>query len=187
MIRSLVLFTHVAAVIALFVGLVLEWFALYAVGRATTREEGITWVRLNLALQRVLGIAFGATLLSGFYLGSRMGVLGSGWMLASYAAILLIGASGGVMARRLTRTLRVALQNPNDLTFTAVQASVSAWAPRLTLRIRVALALAIVYLMIGKPGIGISLAIIATALVLALLLASLQKGPAPSPFVEGYR
>jgi len=71
------------AVIALAVGLVLEWFALNAVQRATTREEGLRWVKLNVASQRVLGIAFGATLLSGFYLGSRMGVLGRGWMLAS--------------------------------------------------------------------------------------------------------
>jgi hypothetical protein len=42
-IRSLVLFTHVVAVIALAVGLVLEWFALNAVQRATTREEGLRW------------------------------------------------------------------------------------------------------------------------------------------------
>jgi hypothetical protein len=42
MIRSLVLFTHVVAVIGLFVGLVLEWFVLDAMRRAATREEGIT-------------------------------------------------------------------------------------------------------------------------------------------------
>jgi hypothetical protein len=186
MIRSLVLFTHVVAVIALAVGLVLEWFALNAVQRATTREEGLRWVKLNVASKRVLGIAFGATLLSGFYLGSGMGVLGRGWMLASYGAILLIGVSGGLMARRLGRTLRPAIANPNDLTFAAVQASASAWIPRLALRIRAALALAIVYLMIAKPEIGVSLVIIASAFVLAML-ASLQKRPAASPLVEGYR
>jgi hypothetical protein len=93
MIRSLVLFTHVVAVIALAVGLVLEWFALNAVQLTTTREEGLRWVKLNVASQRELGIAFGATLLSGLYL-SGLGVLGRGWMLASYAAILLIGGSG---------------------------------------------------------------------------------------------
>src|SRR4030095_5261282 len=93
MIRSLVLFTHVVAVIALAVGLVLEWFALNAVQLTTTREGGLRSGKLNVASQRELGIAFGATLLSGLYL-SGLGVLGRGWMLASYAAILLIGGSG---------------------------------------------------------------------------------------------
>jgi hypothetical protein len=53
-------------------------------------------MRLSLPAQRALGIAFGVTLLSGFYLGSRIGVLRQGWMLSSYGAILLIGLSGAL-------------------------------------------------------------------------------------------
>jgi hypothetical protein len=93
MIRSLVLFTHVVAVIGLFVGLVLEWFALDAMRRAATRQEGITWVRLIVAAQRVMSIAFGVILLSGLSLGRQVGVLDDGWMLVSYGAILLIALS----------------------------------------------------------------------------------------------
>jgi hypothetical protein len=185
MIRSLVLFTHVVAVIGLFVGLVLEWFVLDAMRRAATREEGITWIRLIVAAQRVMSIAFGVILLSGLALGRQVGVLGDGWMLASYGAILLIALSGGLMARRVVRPLRLAIENRNDRTFAAAQASASAWVARLALRSRVALALAIVYLMIGKPDVGVSIVVISIALLIAM--ATLRKRPAASIVVEGHR
>jgi hypothetical protein len=185
MIRSLVLFTHVVAVIGLFVGLVLEWFVLDAMRRAATREEGITWIRLIVAAQRVMSIAFGVILLSGLALGRQVGVLGDGWMLASYGAILLIALSGGLMARRVVRPLRLAIENRNDRTFAAAQASASAWVARLALRSRVALALAIVYLMIGKPDVGVSIVVISIALLIAM--ATLRKQPAASIVVEGHR
>jgi hypothetical protein len=186
MIRSLVLFTHVVAVMGLFVGLVLEWFVLDGMRRAATREEGITWIRLIVAAQRVMSIAFGVILLSGLALGRQVGVLGDGWILASYGAILLIGLSGGLMARRVVRPLRLAIENPNDRTFIAAQASASAWVARLALRSRVALALAIVYLMIDKPDAGISIVVISIALLIAML-ATLRKQPAASIVVEGHR
>jgi hypothetical protein len=186
MIRSLVLFAHVVGVIGLFVGLVLEWFALDAMRRAATREEGITWVRLIVAAQRVMSIAFGVILLSGLFLGRQVGVLGDGWMLVSYGAILLIALSGGLMARRVVRPLRLAIENPNDLTFIAAQASASAWAARLALRSRVAVALAIVYLMIGRPDVAMSIVVMSIALLIAML-ATLRKQPATSIVVEGHR
>jgi hypothetical protein len=108
-------------------------------------------------------------------------------MLASYGAILLIALSGGLMARRVVRTFRLAIENPNDRTFVAAQASASASVARLALRSRVALALAIVvYLMIGKPEVGISIVVISIALLIAML-ATLRKQPATSVVVEGHR
>jgi hypothetical protein len=169
------------------VGLVLEWFALDAMRRAATREEGITWIRLIVTVRRVMSIAVGVILLSGLSLGRQVGVLSDGWMLASYGAILLIALSGGLMARRVVRTFRLAIENPNDRTFVAAQASASASVARLALRSRVALALAIVvYLMIGKPEVGISIVVISIALLIAML-ATLRKQPATSVVVEGHR
>jgi hypothetical protein len=186
MIRSLVLFTHVVGVIALFAALILEWLGLDAIRHSVTRAEGMAWVRLSVAVPRVLAIALGATVLSGFYLGSRLGMLGSSWMLPSYGALLLIGLSGGLMARPLVRTLRLAVRDPSDRTFRAVQASASGWLARVSVRIRAALALAIVYLMIGKPDVGIALIVIGIALVSALV-ASLPKRQAGSAVMHGSR
>lgn len=134
MIRSIVLFTHVVAVIALFTGLALEWLGLNGLQRSVTRVEGMTWVRLNLAVQRIFGAALGITVLSGFYLGGRLGMLGTGWMLTSYGALLLIGLSGGLLARSQIRALRQAVRDPSDQTFAAVQASASRKLPSISLR-----------------------------------------------------
>ena len=46
MIRSLVLFTHVVGVLALFLGLGLEWIGLDGIQRSTTRAEAFPWLRL---------------------------------------------------------------------------------------------------------------------------------------------
>jgi hypothetical protein len=153
-IRSLVLFVHVVAVIALFSSLILEWVSLNGLQRSTARGEAMAWGRLRLGAQRGMGIAFGIVLLSGIFLGKRIGVLGHGWIHWTYAALLLIGLSGGLLGRRAIRPI--------------------------LLRLRIALALAIVYLMIGKPENGISASVIAIAIAIALL-AALLKRPEPSP------
>jgi len=57
MIRSLVLFTHVVGVLALFVGLGLEWIGLDGVQRSTTRAEALPWLRLIAIVPRLFGTA----------------------------------------------------------------------------------------------------------------------------------
>jgi hypothetical protein len=110
MIRSLVLFVHVTGVLAMFAGLALETFGESA-GKATPR---------------ISRIAVALTVLSGFYLGARFGVLGDEWMRASYGAILVMAAAGR-LARR-SDALR-----------------------RISLRVRAAFGLAVVFLMVAKP------------------------------------
>jgi hypothetical protein len=186
MIRSLVLFTHIVGVITLFVGLVLEWLGLDAMRRSTTRAEALPWIRLNVRLPRVYGIAFGVIVVSGFYLGSQVGVLGDGWMRASYGALLLIAVPGGTMARPGVLAARRALEDSSDRTLAALRSSASGLRVRASLRVRIAIGLALVYLMIGKPDVGQSLAVIGLSLVVAVV-GSLQKRPAKSTLVEGYR
>ena len=60
MIRSLVLFTHVVGVLALFVGLGLEWIGLDGIQRSTTRAEALPWLRLIAIVPRLFGTALAA-------------------------------------------------------------------------------------------------------------------------------
>ena len=135
MIRSLVLFVHIAGVLALFVGLALEAFGVEAARKAAPR---------------VSGIAVGLTVLSGFYLGARFGVLGDGWMRASYGALVVMAAAGA-LARRSNALLRISL-----------------W-------VRTAFALAVLFLMIAKPDAVGSLIVLGLALG-GSTLAALPKG-----------
>jgi hypothetical protein len=168
MVRSLVLFTHVVGVLALFTGLVLEWVGWITVQRSTARPEALTSIRMNVALQRVYGIAFATIIVSGVYLGRRFGVLGDGWMLASYGGLVLIGLTAG-MARPRVRKLREALEDPSDRAFSALRSSASDTVLRVSLHTRIALALALVFLMIGKPDVGTAVGVIGFAFASALV------------------
>ena len=131
MIRSLVLFIHITGVLAMFAGLALEAFGAEAAGKATPRISGI-------------GAAL--TVLSGFYLGARFGVLGNDWMRASYGAIVVMMAAGTLAQR--SDALR-----------------------RISLRVRAAFGLAVVFLMVAKPGAVESLVVLSLALVVSMLVA----------------
>ena len=131
MIRSLVLFVHITGVLTMFAGLALEAVGVESAGKATPRISGIAVV---------------VTVLSGFYLGARFGVLGDDWMRASYGAIVVMAAAG-TLARR-SDALR-----------------------RISLRVRAAFGLAIVFLMIAKPDALVSLVVFGLALGVSTLVA----------------
>ena len=185
MIRSLVLFTHVVGVLALFVGLGLERIGLDGIQRSTTRAEALPWLQLIAIVPRLFGTALAAIVVSGFYLGARVGVLGNDWMRASYGALLLMAIVGGPVSRSplraLTRVADVAVDGTQ-----ALRAAAANPILRLSLRIRVAFGLAIVFLMIAKPAAGESLLVLALASI-ATIATSLTRRPTPSTAVQGYR
>jgi len=131
MFRSLVLFIHITGVLTMCAGLALEAF-----GVASARR----------AAPRISGIAAGLTVLSGFYLGARFGVLGDDWMRASYGGIVVMMAAGA-LARR-SDTLR-----------------------RISMRVRAAFGLAVVFLMIAKPDAVVSFVVLGLALGVSTLVA----------------
>jgi len=131
MIRSLVLFVHITGVLTMFAGLALEAFGVELSGKVTPR---------------VFGLAVPLTVLSGFYLGARVGVLGNEWMRASYGGIVVMAAAGTLA--RGSDALR-----------------------RISLRVRAAFGLAVVFLMIAKPDAVGSLVVLGLALGVSMLVA----------------
>jgi hypothetical protein len=134
MIRSLVLFVHITGVLTMFAGLALE-----SLGESTRRS-----------IPRMFGLAGPLTLLSGFYLGARFGVLGDAWMLASYGGIVAMVAAG-TFARRSELLRRVSLQA------------------------RVAFGLAVVFLMTAKPDGVVSLVVLGLAMVVSMVASVLAS------------
>ena len=182
MVRSLVLFTHVVGVLALASGLILEWVGWRTVLHSNARPEALASIRMNVVLSRVYGIALVLIIASGGYLGGRVGVLGDGWMLASYAGLVLIALSAAA-ARPRVRKLREALEDPSDRAFSALRSSADDMVLRVSLHMRIALVLALVYLMIGKPDVGIAAAIMVLACAFALAT-SRGKSRVPSAAVR---
>jgi hypothetical protein len=185
MIRSLVLFTHVVGVLALFVGLGLESIGLDGIRRSTTRAEGLPWLRLVVMVPRVSGLAVAAILVSGFYLGARVGVLGNDWMRASYGALSLMAIVGGPVSRSPMRALKRVADGAADGT-AALQAAAANPILRLSLRMRIAFGLAVVFLMIAKPAAGESLFVLALATIVTIAT-SLTRRTTPSTAVQAYR
>jgi uncharacterized membrane protein len=186
MIRSLMLFVHVVGVLAMFTGLGLEWLSLDAVRRSTLRAEAVRWVRVSAAVPRISAIALVVVVASGFYLGARVGVLGQGWMRASYAALLLMGMVAGPLTQPRIRALQRATNDPTRTSATPLQAAASHSILRVSLRLRVVFGLAVVYLMIGKPDAGGSVLVLSLASIVAIAVAVARRA-APSTLVETYQ
>jgi hypothetical protein len=186
MIRSLILFGHVVGVLALFIGLGLEWLSLESVRRSTDAVEARLWVRASAAVPRVSAVALVLILASGFVLGARVGVLGNDWMRASYGALVLMAVIGGPVAGPRMRALRRAAGDPSDRALPALHAAASNALLRAALHVRIAFGLAVVYLMIGKPEASQSLLVLGVAALLAIV-SSVPKRPVRSALVEGYQ
>ena len=185
MIWSLVLFTHVVGVLALFVGLGLEWIGMDGIQRSTTRAEALPWLRLISIVPRLFGTALAAIVVSGFYLGARVGVLGNDWMRASYGALLLMAIVSGPVSRSPMRALKRLADVPADGTVSLRTAAANPIL-RLSLRIRVAFGLAIVFLMIAKPAAAESLLVLALALMVTIAT-SLTRRTTPTTAAQGDR
>jgi hypothetical protein len=92
MLRSVILFVHVAGMLLLFIGIGIEW---------------LTTAASRLALGRLYGIAFATILLSGIYLAARAHAWDSMWLRGSMGAMLLMGLLGGPLRSRVRASLTV--------------------------------------------------------------------------------
>ena len=170
-IHSVVLFTHVVGVLALFIGMAFEWLSLTSLRRATTSEQASSWVRLHGVLPRVYGPAFAVLLLSGIYLGRGGGVFDFAWVRVSLGLMVLMGILGGPAVRSQARAIRNATGNWQDV--------VHPWL-RASLFMRAGMGLAALYLMIDKPLLTASLLVTGLAVGVGLALSFLSTA-ASSP------
>jgi hypothetical protein len=185
MIRSLTLFAHVVGVLVLFAGLSVEWLSLASLRRSTSSAEGMPWVRLfSVIVPRASLIALVVILVSGLYLGARIGVLGNAWMRASYGGLVLMAIAGGPVTRKRIGALRHAADDSSDRAVIALRSAASDVRLRASLGIRTVFGLAVLFLMIAKPDTSESLFVLAVAAALALVVSVSRQ--APSVLVERY-
>jgi hypothetical protein len=166
----LILFVHVAADIAIFVGLGVQLFCLFGLRRAQTVEQARALVPL-IRFSDPLGIGGGLLVIaSGLYLALTVWDLRQGWIATSLGALLLglpplIGAVIEPRTRAIVKHTQQAAAGPlpadllarlhDPLLMTALQTAA-------------ALVLGIVFLMTNKPPLAASVTAIVVFVVLGL-------------------
>ncbi len=147
MLRSNVLFIHIASAMAIFAALGVEALALAHLRRA----EGGDMARAALAdlgsARRIGRPAMLLLLASGFWLATAYWHWQGAWMRLGLLGLVAIGAVGGLMTGRALRRVGPHLNGPGlDAVLRQVDPSL-----RRSLKIRATLFAALVYLMTVKP------------------------------------
>src|SRR5262245_18932908 len=161
-----VLFTHVAAMIGLFVALAIEWVALARLRRSVAYEQAREWTGLWSLLAPVGVPSFLVVWASGVYLAKTVGAWHLEWASVAVPALLAVAVAAGVVRPRRKRLLQ------------AISAHSGALPPQLlaelrqplllrSLRLRTALLVGLVLVMTVKPERGM-LVILAVASLGAL-------------------
>src|SRR5689334_23457697 len=171
MIRSILLFLHVAGAMGVFVALGMEALALGQLRRAS--NVGAIRAALGAlgAGQRLMGPSGLLLVLSGIYLATAYWHWQGAWMGLGFLGMLAIGALGGIMTSRNVGRLRKDLDG-SRASVSSVTVTPALWT---SFAIRAALLVGVLFLMTVKPGPLGSLAAIGTAVVIGLV-ASRTRG-----------
>jgi hypothetical protein len=164
---SIVLFVHIAAVMALAAALTFEALSLFHLRRAVTLAEVRLWLEpvpsLPLATLASLLIVF----CTGVYLTIRMAAFSEAWPKVSVAALLLVAPIAAVSGRRMRairRTCAKVAAINSDL-----RARLQDPVLKASLGVRIAVVLGIVLLMDAKPELWQSAGVIGGSFVIGLL------------------
>jgi len=164
MLRSILLFVHVAGAMGVFVALGMEALALAQLKRASN----VAGARAGLAAlggsQRIVGPSGLLLVLSGIYLATAYWQWQGAWMGLGFVGMITIGAVGGIMTGRNAGRLRKDLDASRGSTASVTVPAVF-WT---SFAIRAALLVAVVFLMTVKPGPLGSLAALGLAVVTGL-------------------
>lgn len=166
---SIVLFVHLVASFALFIGYGIEWTAsaLFRSAESTAQLRG--WLRVFKVSPPLSGAGLGILLLSGGYLGSLTGTIKQGWVPATLIGIFIALALGfGFILPRM-RAIRNALPAGNEPIPAALRSRLSDPLLLTAIRVRVLLAVGIVFLMVAKLPFVTSLSALALAATVGLL------------------
>jgi hypothetical protein len=164
---GLVLFLHVAAVLALFVCLSFEALSLFLLRRASTLAEARLWVQPVPRLPLWTGVSALVILVSGIYLAMRMSAFGQAWIDLTIVALLAIAPLGALTGKRM-RTIRQALTNASTLERDLISRLDDSLL-QVSLSMRICIFLGIVLLMAAKPGLLPSVSIVVSSIFLGLL------------------
>jgi hypothetical protein len=165
---SLVLFVHVAAVLALFAALSFEALSLSRLRRASSLSELALWMDPVPKLPLMVGSSALFILLSGIYLTKQTAAFDQWWPIVATAAFFLTLPLGAMTGRRMSEIrraytsatamnseLRRQMQNP---------------FLKISLLVRLAIFLGIVLLMTAKPDLWQSISIVGSSIILGLLM-----------------
>ena len=166
MIRSILLFLHVAGAMGVFVALGMEALALNQLRRASNGAAVRDALSALGANQRVMGPSGLLLVLSGLYLATAYWRWQGAWMGLGFLGMISIGAIGGIMTGRTVGRLRKEVEGARAIT-SSVTGSPVLWA---SFAIRAALLIGVLFLMTVKPGPLGSLAALGTAVVVGLTL-----------------
>ncbi len=104
---ALVLFLHFLGMAALFIGYGLELTASGLLRGAATGDQARAWLRIYRVSLPVSGPALALLILSGGFLGAVTGLSKEGWVLVSFAGILVALFIGfGLLMRGSRRSVR---------------------------------------------------------------------------------
>jgi len=176
---TVVLYTHLLGVVALFIGQSMEWTASSLFRKASSTEQVYAWLRVFKVSPPLSGIGFGVLLLSGGYLAQLSGAMKQGWIPATFLAIgvaLLLGIL--VIMPRMNK-IRKTLPSLNQPVNMELRARLADPVLLSAIRIRVLLAAGIVYLMVAKTPFAPSLLALGVAFIAGILL-SIPVWPRPA-------
>ena len=179
---SLVLFVHVAAVLALCAALSVEILSLHQMRAATTLTEVRRSIQLVPGLPVLTAGSALAIFLSGVYLTLRMSAFELAWPKVTIGALLLIAPLGAVTGRRM-RAIRHTCAEAKVITQVLVRGLRDPFL-KVSLGIRTGVFLGIVLLMSAKPEFGESIIIVGASVILGLLSSLLVRrrpGSLPVP------
>lgn len=148
MLRSNLLFFHVASALAIFAALGIEMLALAHLRRATGGAPARAALADLRTARRVGGPAMLLLIASGVWLATAYWHWQGAWMRLGFLGLILIGAVGGLMTRHAVRRLSPLVNEPG---FDAVLRDADP-ALRWSVVIRTVLLAAVVYLMTVKPS-----------------------------------
>jgi hypothetical protein len=167
---STVLFIHLVAAFALFIGTGIEWITSSLFRRASSSEQLLAWLRVFRVSPPLSGGGIGILLLSGGYLASLSGAMKQGWIPATLLAIFAALALGFALIMPRMGRIRKALPRGNEPLSAPLRAQVSDPVLLTAIRVRVLLACGIVYLMASKIPFVPSLVVLTIATIVGLIL-----------------
>ncbi|HMF93429.1 MAG TPA: hypothetical protein VKE96_04010 [Vicinamibacterales bacterium] len=149
-VHRLAVFFHVAAVIAAFAALSIEWLGLRSLRRATSYEQAREWMNVWKALPAIGAPSLLAVLLSGIYLASSLGVWTAPWVAAAIPTLVIVAIAGGSTAPSRSRA-RAAIGQHTGTLPVSLQMQLKAGLWRASLRVRTVLLFGLVFQMTMKP------------------------------------